>query len=101
MTRQFTIAEIKQTAGQIAEQHGVERMFLFGSYARGDAKPGSDLDFRIDRGKVRGLFALGSLYADLEAAFRLPIDLVISETLPGDFRKRIESEEVVVYEQAR
>lgn len=27
-------------------------MFIFGSYARGDAKKGSDLDFRIDKGKM-------------------------------------------------
>jgi uncharacterized protein (UPF0332 family) len=37
---------------------------------------GSDLDFRIDTDRVRGLFALGGLYADLEDAFGLPVDLL-------------------------
>lgn len=46
MESNLTIGEIKRIASEIAQRHGVERMFLFGSYARGDAKPGSDLDFR-------------------------------------------------------
>lgn len=58
MKKAYTVDEIKKIAGEIAERHGVERMFLFGSYARGDAKADSDLDFRIDKGRIRGLFAL-------------------------------------------
>ncbi|MGE5578987.1 MAG: nucleotidyltransferase family protein [Bacillota bacterium] len=93
----LTIDEIKRIASEIAQRHGVERMFLFGSYARGDAKPDSDLDFRIDRGRIRGLFALGGLYADLEEAFRRPIDLLTTESLDADFRRMIAAEEVRIY----
>lgn len=97
MERMYTIDEIKKVAGEIAERHGVERMFLFGSYARGDAGPGSDLDFRIDKGRIRGLFALGGLYADLEEAFEVPIDLLTTESLDEAFQREIASEEVQIY----
>ena len=97
MERIYTVDEIKNIAGEIAKRHGVERMFLFGSYARGDAKPGSDLDFRIDKGRIRGLFALGGLYADLEEAFSVPVDLLTTDSLDEAFRKEIASEEVQIY----
>lgn len=97
MERIYTVDEIKNIAGEIAKRHGVERMFLFGSYARGNAKPGSDLDFRIDKGRIRGLFALGGLYADLEEAFGVPVDLLITDSLDEAFRKEIASEEVQIY----
>jgi len=100
LERVFTVEEIRRIASEIAERHGVKRMFLFGSYARGDAKQGSDLDFLIDKGRIRGLFALGSLYADLEEAFGLPIDLLTTDSLDADFRKEIASEEVRIYGQS-
>jgi len=97
VSKMYTVNDIKRIAGEIAKRHGVERMFLFGSYARGDAMPGSDLDFRIDKGSVRGLFALGGLYADLEDAFSVPVDLLVTESLDEAFRKEISSEEVQIY----
>lgn len=99
MERIFTIEEIKTIAGEIAKRHGVERMFLFGSYARSEAKPGSDIDFRINKGNIRGLFALGGLYADLEEAFGVHIDLLTTASLDESFLKEIASEEVMIYDE--
>ncbi|MEG0935713.1 MAG: nucleotidyltransferase domain-containing protein, partial [Clostridia bacterium] len=42
----YTLDEIKAIASPIAQQHGVSALYLFGSYARGEATPASDLDFR-------------------------------------------------------
>jgi predicted nucleotidyltransferase len=98
MDRVYTVDEIRKVASEIAKRHGVKKMYLFGSYARGDARPGSDLDFRIEKGQIRGLFALGGLYADLEDAFGLKVDLVTTDSLDDDFLKRIASEEVMIYE---
>ncbi len=97
MEKAYTVEEISQIAGEIAARHGVERMFLFGSYARGEQKAGSDLDFRIDRGRIKGLIALGGLYADLEDAFNVPIDLLTTDSLDEAFRREIASEEVLIY----
>lgn len=99
MQRAYTVDEIKKIASVIAKDHGVERMFLFGSYARGDAREGSDLDFRIDKGSLRGLFALGGLYADLEDAFGVHVDLITTDSLDEAFKNEIASEEVMIYGQ--
>lgn len=48
--------------------------------------------------KVRGLFALGGLYADLEEAFGVHIDLLTTDSLDKAFRERIALEEVLIYE---
>ena len=97
MGQLYSLEDIERIAAKIAERHGVERMFLFGSYARGGANADSDLDFRIDRGNVRGLFALGGLYADLEEAFQVPVDLLTTDSLDASFIKEIADEEVQIY----
>lgn len=93
----YTIDEIKKIVSPIAKAHGIKRIYLFGSYARGEATPTSDIDFRIDKGNIKGLFALGSLYADLEEAINVPIDLLTTESLDSEFMSEIKLEEVLIY----
>ena len=61
---QYTIDEIKEIVTILAARYGADRIYLFGSYARGDADKDSDIDLRIDKGAIRGL-QLGGLAADL------------------------------------
>lgn len=93
----YSIDEIKNIVAPIAKQYGVERVYLFGSYARGQANETSDLDFRIDRGTLRGLFALGGLYCDLEEVFDKELDLLTTGSLDQSFLNRIAKEEILVY----
>ena len=51
----YTVAEIKEIVAGLAAQYGADRIYLFGSYARGDADQDSDIDLRIDKGAIRGL----------------------------------------------
>ena len=80
-TQVYSIDEIREIVAPIAKQHGVDKVFLFGSYARGDATPASDVDLCVDAPKLRGLFALGGLYADLEDALKKSIDVVTTGSL--------------------
>ena len=65
----YTLSEIKTIVSRLARQYGAERIYLFGSYARGDMTSGSDIDLRIDKGSIRG-FQLAGLLLDLEALTR-------------------------------
>lgn len=94
----YTIDEIKNIVAPIAKLYGVQRVFLFGSYARGEATSSSDLDFRVDRGSLRGLFSLGGLYSDLEECFDKELDLLTTGSLEPDFLKHIANEEILIYE---
>lgn len=92
-----TIDEIRSTVAPIAEKYNVERVYLFGSYARGDADENSDIDLRIDKGALRGMFALCGLYTELEAALNKKVDLLTTASLDNDFLDRIKNEEVLLY----
>ena len=49
------ISAIRETVTPIAQRHGVKRVYLFGSRARGDNRPDSDYDFLITEGNVTPL----------------------------------------------
>lgn len=93
----YTVAEIRNIVSPIAEEYGVARVFLFGSYARGKDTEDSDLDFRIDKGRLRGLIQLGGMYSDLEEKFDKKIDLLTTGSLEPQFLERIADEEIMIY----
>ena len=78
----YTIEEIRRIITPIAKKYRLPAVYLFGSYARGDATETSDLDFLVDTTgtELRSLLSLGALYTELEEAFQKPIDLI---TLAG------------------
>lgn len=93
----YTVSEIKSIVSRLAKQYGAERIYLFGSYARGDSTPASDIDLRIDKGSIRG-FQLGGLLLDLEDSFGIPVDLVPTSSLDQRFLDTIQKDEVLLYE---
>lgn len=74
----YTIEEIKRRALPVIQKYNIPAMYLFGSYARGEATEESDLDFLVDTTGTRltSLLSLGELYCDLEEIFQKEIDLV-------------------------
>ena len=95
----YSLDEIRSIAAPIAEQYGVAAMYLFGSYARGEATAASDLDFRIERGRIRSLFELSAMYNDLSEGFQKNLDLLTSQNIETEFLAAIRPEEVLVYAQ--
>ena len=77
----------------LAKKYGAERIYLFGSYARGDMNDRSDIDLRIDKG-----LALAGLLVDLEGALGMPVDLIPTTSLDPHFLESIHSDEVLLYE---
>ena len=95
----YSLDEIRSIAAPIAEQYGVAAMYLFGSYARGEATAASDLDCRIERGRIRSLFELSAMYNDLSEGFQKNLDLLTSQNIEPEFLAAIRPEEVLVYAQ--
>lgn len=94
------VSDIQKKVAVLGQQYGAERIFLFGSYAKGEADEYSDIDLRIDRGDVRGLM-MGGLQVDLEDALGKKVDLVSTKALRKDFLENIRKEEVLLYDRTR
>ena len=92
-----TIAEIQATVARLAKEYGAERVYLFGSYTRGDMTEDSDIDLRIDTGSIRGL-ELAGLLCDLEDALGTSVDLIPTGGLDPKFLSAIQNDEVLLYE---
>ena len=74
----YTLDEIKKRILPVIEKYNIPAMYLFGSYARGEATEESDLDFLVDTTGtgLTSLLLLGALYCDLEEIFQKNIDLI-------------------------
>lgn len=79
-----------------AAAHGVTNLRVFGSVARGQDRPDSDVDLLADLPAGMGLFGLGRVQADLEAILGARVDLVPAQDLKPGVRPRAERELVAL-----
>ena len=77
-----------------ARRHGVTRVRVFGSTARGDAGPESDVDFLVDVGSEPTPWFPGGLVAELEELLGRPVQVVTERGLDGLLRDRVLQEAV-------
>ena len=93
----------------ILQNYGIRRAYLFGSYARGEATGKSDIDIRIDGGRIKSMLGLGALYEELAETLKKPVDIVTTEALQHpanaprtkNFLNRIKEEERLIYEEEK
>ena len=95
--RIYTIDQIRDIVAPIAMAHGVDRLWLFGSYARGEATARSDIDLCVECGKIRTLFQLGGLYEDLRESLDKELDMITTNHSDKAFLQRIKPEQVMFY----
>jgi predicted nucleotidyltransferase len=88
------LGEKREEILRIAAKHGVTSIRVFGSVARGEARPDSDVDFLIETGpKVTPWFP-GGLVADLEDLLNRHVDVVEPVALRPYMKEVILSEAV-------
>ncbi len=79
---------------RIARQHGAYNVRIFGSVARGEAWPNSDIDVLVDLEPGRSLFDLGGLLMDLQALLGRNVDIVTEKGLRDRIRADVLKEAV-------
>ena len=79
-----------------AAAHGVTNLRVFGSVARGQDRPDSDLDLLADVPPGMGLLGLGRVQDELEAILGSPVDLVPAGDLKPGVRTRAEGDLVAL-----
>lgn len=93
----YTCEDIKSIVVPIAQKYQIEKVYLFGSYAKGDYNKESDIDLRIEKGNLRGMFALCGFYSEVEEALQKSVDILTTGSLEPEFLRRIQKDEVLIY----
>lgn len=78
----------------IAARHGAHEVRVFGSVARGDARPDSDVDFLVTMEGGRSLLDLIELSQDLEQLLHRKVDVLTEGGLSPHLEQRIHAEAV-------
>ena len=97
----YTTNEIKEKLFPIFSRIPIEKAILFGSYAKGEQTPKSDVDILIDSdGKIRGIDFFGVL-EDITEALSVPVDLIEASQIVdgGHAQREISKSGVVIYER--
>lgn len=97
MDRDEAIARLREHKAEL-QALGVQRLYLFGSTARGEAGAGSDVDLFFDheRGKL-SLFRLMDVKERAEQILGRKTDIMTRGSLHKTLRRRIEASAMQVF----
>lgn len=96
----ISTTDISTAATRVLAQYDVSEAYLFGSFARGEQTPDSDIDLRLVCGNIMTFGALYELSHELEKELGRKVDIVTNppERMRSAFRESIEQDEVRIYE---
>ena len=96
----FSLDDIKEMVKPIAEKYQVEAIYLFGSYARGEADEESDLDFLVFGGADFKLTRILGIAESLRIVSKKEVDAfeIREVNTDSEFYRRVMEEKVLMYE---
>jgi uncharacterized protein len=94
-TREEILSLLAQNKTELANRFKVHRLALFGSYARGDQRPGSDVDILVDIDPSVGLEFV-TLATQIEQLLGLPVELVSRRAVKPNKLEYIEQDLIYV-----
>ena len=95
ITKEEILSLLVQNKSELENRFKVRRLALFGSYARGDQKPDSDVDILVDIDPSVGLEFV-TLAEEIEQLLGLQIDLVSRRAIKPNKLKFIEKDLIYV-----
>lgn len=90
------------TLREYFSSHPVKRVWLFGSYSRGEETPGSDIDLLVsfDSNARISLMKLSGMSIDLEELLGREVDIVPEGSLRPYAESSVNREKILIYERA-
>ena len=96
MTRLEQLRQRRTDILAIADKYGVTNLRIFGSVARGDDRPDSDIDILIDQENRWSLFEHVGMMQDLEDLLECKVDVTVAKGLRKRFYDRIIPEAITL-----
>lgn len=95
----ISTTDISTAATRVLAQYDVSEAYLFGSFARGEQTPDSDIDLRLVCGNAMTFGTLYELSHELERELGRKVEIVTNppEHMRPAFRKSIKQEEMRLY----
>lgn len=90
------VAQHRDGIRALVAEHHASSPRIFGSAARGEDVPGSDLDLLVDFSDEATLLDEVGLRLALRDLLQIEVDIVAGDSLRGEFRERVLGEAVVV-----
>ena len=102
----YTIDEIIDKINPILASYDIQKVYVFGSYARGEATYKSDIDFYVEKYKYHKRLNIANLFVDLEDCFLKHVDIITDKDIEYNDSKEVRAlysniirEGVLVYER--
>ncbi len=96
----MNIEEVKQKITPVLDRYDIRRASVFGSVARGEARPDSDVDLVVSLGKLPfGIWGLVALKQDLEQALKKKVDVISDAAMNPMLRNKIQKDITEIYVQ--
>lgn len=99
----LSLDSIKYLLLPIVHRYDIQSVSIFGSYARNEAKPGSDVDLLIDGGNYQGLIEYMNMIDEIRSVLGRNVDVVTQASLDQSrtkadliFKKNVENERIVL-----
>jgi predicted nucleotidyltransferase len=96
MKRETVLQILKARQAKLRREYHVKSLRLFGSVARDEARPSSDVDLLVEFSRPVGLFQLIGLKQYLETALGCPVDLGTPDSLKPILKEEVLREAVHV-----
>ena|ERR1022692_2218201 len=97
----LTVQQIKDTVTDYFKDKPVKSVYLFGSYARGDAGKNSDVDLLLDLDYEKSIgLEFARWWIVLEKKFKTKVDLVPADTIYPKVMENAEKDKILLYQIA-
>jgi hypothetical protein len=90
--------EIFKKIAQVLKNQGARKIAVFGSYVRGEERPGSDIDIIVEFSERKSLLDIVGIEQELSDVLGVKVDLLTEKSISPYLIDRIKKEMMVIYE---